>query len=527
MARFRIAYARINQETNCLCPVQTTFEDFQSTHFLEGEALSQACAPAPTGLRGEKASARPFEVPGMFRRVELAGFRSAMAQGSARDEVEPVPLFSAWAVASGPLTRACFDTLNERLESSLKAAGRVDAVYLALHGAMGVTGLRDPETQFISTATRASGDAPVIVTHDLHANLTEARVRGALAVISYKTNPHRDHFARGHQAGRLLLRSLRGEVKPVTAWRSLPMFLGGGTTLDLLPPMLAVYARLHLAERLGTALAASVNMCHPWNSDPGLGWSTCVTTDGDRDAAERLADSLAEMCWARKDTLPPVFASADEAIAEAKAARFARRLGAVVLADASDVVTAGASGENTALLAALLRQAPELRSFVPLRAPTTVAELWGRAEGERVEVTLGGVLDPGHSEPLLVRGRILNKRENPGFKRTVVLVCEGVHIVLTEGPAVTIKPDFFTQAGLDPWKADVLVVKNFFPFRLFFAALARKTIYVKTRGATDFDAASGLSFDGPMHPRDPVTDWREADARRRSSVGRPSRTGRR
>lgn len=517
MARFRIAYARINQETNCLCPVQTTFEDFQSTHFLEGEALARACAAGPAG-RPVTGSTPPFEVPGMFRRVELAGFRAAMAEDGARQDVEPVALFSAWAVASGPLTRACFDQLNDRLESRLKAAGRVDGVYLALHGAMGATGVRDPESQFIATASRASGGAPVMVTHDLHANLTEDRVRGSLAVISYKTNPHRDHFARGHQAGRLLLRALRGEIRPVTAWRSLPMFLGGGTTLDFLPPMLAVYARLHLAERLGTALSASVNMCHPWNSDPGLGWSTCVTTNGDRDAAERLADSLAEMCWARKDSLPPVFATAEEAIAEAKSARLARRLGAVVLADASDVVTAGASGENTALLAALLRQAPELKSYVPLRAPTTVAEFWARAEGETVEVTVGGVLDPGHSDPLGLRGSILHKRENPGFKRTIVLVCEGVHVVLTEGPAITIKPDFFTQAGLDPWKADVLVVKNFFPFRLFFAPMARKTIYVKTRGATDFDGASGLTFDGPMHPRDTVSDWREADARRRAVV---------
>jgi microcystin degradation protein MlrC len=504
MARFRIAYARINQETNCLCPVQTTFDDFQSTHFLEGEVLAGACGPDG------------YEVPGMFRRVELAGFRAALADG---DDAEPVPLFSAWAVASGPLTRPCFDTLNDRLEASLKAAGRVDAVYLALHGAMGVSDLRDPESRFIETATRASGGAPVMVTHDLHANLTEDRVRGALAVISYKTNPHRDHFARGRQAGRLLLRALRGEVKPVTAWRSLPMYLGGGTTLDVLPPMLAVYARLHLAERLGTALAASVNMCHPWNSDPGLGWSTCVTTNGDRDAAERLADALAEMCWARKDALPPVFADARTAIAEAKAARVARKLGAVVLADASDVVTAGASGENTALLRALLEQAPELRSYAPLRAPHTVAKLWPRVEGETVDVTLGGVLDPAHSEPFTVRGRVLHKRDNPGFGRTVVLACEGLHVVLTTGPAITIKPDFFTQAGLDPWKADVLVVKNFFPFRLFFAPLARKTIYVKTRGATDFDAAAGLTFDGPMHPRDVVGDWREADARRRGQVG--------
>jgi microcystin degradation protein MlrC len=200
-------------------------------------------------------------------------------------------------------------------------------------------------------------------------------------VISYKTNPHRDHFARGRQAGRFSLRALRGEVKPVTAWRSLPMYLGGGTTLDVLPPMLAVYARLHLEERRGRALAASVNMCHPFNDDPGLGWSTCVTTDGDADGAERLADALAEMCWPRT-SCPPTFATARTAIAEAKAARVARKLGAVVLADASDVVTAGASGENTALMRRAPRatRPPSCAATCRLRDPSHGRQVcWPRA----------------------------------------------------------------------------------------------------------------------------------------------------
>ncbi len=113
----RIAFARINQETNALSPVTTSLEDFQATHFLEGDALLRAASPG-----GD-------EVPQMFRRAELAGFVDA-ARAHARD-IEPVPLFSAWAVASGPLTRAAFDALQERLVDGLRKAGRVDGVYLS------------------------------------------------------------------------------------------------------------------------------------------------------------------------------------------------------------------------------------------------------------------------------------------------------------------------------------------------------------------------------------------------------------
>ncbi len=59
------------------------------------------------------------------------------------------------------------------------------------------------------------------------------------------------------------------------------------------------------------------------------------------------------------------------------------------------------------------------------------------------------------------------------------------------------------------------MVKNFFPFLMFFLPYSRKTIFVRTRGVTDFDAAFQLRFDGPVHPRDPVEDWRPRDRFRR------------
>ncbi|CAN5168978.1 hypothetical protein BH09MYX1_BH09MYX1_29400 [soil metagenome] len=80
---------------------------------------------------------------------------------------------------------------------------------------------------------------------------------------------------------------------------------------------------------------------------------------------------------------------------------------------------------------------------------------------------------------------------------------------------LVIKPSFYGDLGLSVWNADVVVVKNFFPFRMFFLPYARKTIYVKTRGVTDLDAAFPLKFDGPVHPRDAVSEWRERDRMRR------------
>jgi hypothetical protein len=62
-------------------------------------------------------------------------------------------------------------------------------------------------------------------------------------------------------------------------------------------------------------------------------------------------------------------------------------------------------------------------------------------------------------------------------------------------------------------------VKNFFPFLMFFLPYSRKTIFVRTHGATDFDAAFQLRFDGPMHPRDAIDDWHPRDRARRGLGG--------
>ena len=103
------------------------------------------------------------------------------------------------------------------------------------------------------------------------------------------------------------------------------------------------------------------------------------------------------------------------------------------------------------------------------------------------------------------------------FGRVVVLSMGDVRLEVTEGAPLAMKPSFYSEVGLNPWKADVVVVKSFFPFRLFFLPQLRKAFYVKTKGITDLDAAYGLDFDDPIHPRDAVEDWRPTDLKRRGS----------
>lgn len=497
------------QETNALSPVPTTLADFQRTHLMEGQELLDVCS---SPLR--------WEVTGYLRNLELSGFVRAARAFRSR-EVTPVPLLSAWTISGGPLDRHTFDTLVSRLCDRLRKAGDVDGVFLSLHGAMGVQGVPDADTRVIEAVKSVTGGKPVAASFDLHGNLTRARVEAADVISAYHTNPHRDHKQTAARATNALLRSLADGTRITTAWRSLPLLLGGGNTIDFLSPMRAIFGRIRRICKDPRVLDASIFPVHPWNDDPELGWSTIVHTDRDQALAERLADELADACWAVRDEQPPPFPSAQEAVRDARAAKLRRKLGTVVMADASDVVTAGSIGENTELLRVLVEEGADLTSYVPVRDADVVTQMERHRVGDEVTVHVGGKLDPARTKPLMLRARLLSLHPDGPFGRVAVLRAGNTHVCVTSGAPMVMMPAFYKDLGLSPWKADVCVVKNFFPFRMFFLPYSRKTIYVKTKGITDFDAAHELTFAGPVHPKDVVTEWRSTDRRRHEKTAAP------
>ncbi len=116
-----------------------------------------------------------------------------------------------------------------------------------------------------------------------------------------------------------------------------------------------------------------------------------------------------------------------------------------------------------------------------------------------------------------------SKHATAHFGRVVVLDLGHVQLILTELPPLPIKPSFYADLGLSPWRADLVIVKNFFHYRVYFALVHRKSIPVRTRGASDLDlpVTRGV-FNDPVYPRDPVSDWRPADRRRRGLVAASS-----
>ncbi|MCP4920031.1 MAG: M81 family metallopeptidase [Proteobacteria bacterium] len=487
----------MNQETHCLSPLTTTLDDFRRVHFLVGDELAAA------------ASSSGQEVVGLMKNAELSGFVKAAEKRGATT----VPLLSAWALPAGPISRQALVELRDGLVAAVRDAGQLDGVFLALHGAMGSHEMDEPEAWITEELRAALPDIPIVTAFDLHGLLTSRLMAACEVPVAYRTNPHRDHPKIGARCAELLADRVEGWT-PHVAWRSLPMILGGGSTVDLLNPMRGVFRQLDRMEKRPGVRSVSLFMCHLWNHNPDLGWSTVAVCDTP-ELAEAIAEEIAEFAWSVRHEQPPEFHTADSAIAEARGARFRRATGCVTMVDASDVVGAGAPGDNTALIRALYERGHGLDTLACVRDAQVATELLDRL-GEDVEVEVGARLTHSPGGPLAVRGRVIQGDSNSPFGNRVTLDCGHLKLVVTEQAPLPIKPDFYNSVGLSTWKADVVVVKNFFHYRWYFLAQNRLSLYVKTQGITDFDAVrERVQFTDPVWPFQPVEDWRPADARRR------------
>lgn len=502
----RIAYGRIFHEANAHSPVLTELADFERMHHLEGEALHAA-----TDLGGT-------ELKSFMPHAELTGFRQAARLAG---DVTAVPLASSMAVPGGPLAAGAFASLVDGLIRHIEAAGRLDGVYLALHGSMQVDGLDEaPEAVILRRVRAALGPGPKIaVSYDLHGNLSGGLVDPVDVLVAYRTNPHWDLAPTGFRAGNRLIRALRGEIRPVHAWRKLPMVLGGGMTIDFLAPMRGVFRFMKRLEDDPRVVSASLFMVHPYTTAEDLGWAVHVSTDGDPALADRLADELADRAWAERLVPLPPMRTVDEALDEVARGPW-RRLGPVTFVDVDDIVGAGAPGGSTHVVRALAADDRRLRAFVPVHDPAVVDATWDAPPGARRSIVLRGT--PGYGMPEVALEATVAARARTDFGRVVRLDVGSFHVVVGDAAPLPIHPSFWSAVGLRARDADVIVQKNFFHYRMFYATTSFRHLPVISDGATNLRRVRDRAYRIPLHPGTEHADWRALDPALRRGRTAPS-----
>jgi microcystin degradation protein MlrC len=483
-----IAVAEIMQETNSFSPVLTTRRDFEAENLVYGDAIIQRSIDEGT---------------------QIAGFLEAV-EDFGEGRIKVVPIIKATSMSGGPVKRALYESFKKRLISGLSAIDKLHGIYLSMHGAMGVEGMRDPEGDLLQAIRNSiNTEIPIGVSYDLHANVTRRQVKNATFIVGYKTNPHRDHFDTGHHSGEILIKTVLGKVKPVMAFNKMRLLKGGGMTIDFLSPMREIFSWMDDVEDSDEVLCISNFMVHIWLDDPELGWSTVVVTDNKPALAKKLADELADRNWSVRDVKHSKGSTPSEAIEKARNAWFLRKFGTTVFCDVSDAVGAGAPGENTWILKALIDEGSDLTSYLWLRDRDAAREAYAQNIGESITLNVGGKLDKVYNKPVSITGTIISKTESR-LGKTAILKHKGIHLVLSELPESSSQPNSFTDLGLSLWDADIVVVKNLFPFRYRYLLYNRKTVDVITPGTTNVDVFQ-LQYQRiprPIYPLDSIEHWR-------------------
>src|SRR5262245_48474818 len=187
----------MQHETNTFSPVPTPWDAFGK----DGPSLGKAAYETAKGTR-----------------VPMAAYLD-LAESVGAEIVTPL---AAWANPSGPVDGKAYDRFCDLIGNAVSRG--CDAIFLDLHGAMVVAERTDDgEGTLLGNLRRIAPSTPIAVSLDLHANVTDDMVRNCDVIAGYKTYPHVDGYEAGQLAGGILLRYLKGEVKPVMAWGNVPL----------------------------------------------------------------------------------------------------------------------------------------------------------------------------------------------------------------------------------------------------------------------------------------------------------------
>lgn len=472
---YRIAVGGIAHETHSFATHPTGLDDFRKQSLFFGKDIL----------------------------AELAGGKSATAGmiDNARPDWLLLPTAYAGAMPAGLVTADAFAIILGELTARLAQAMPLDGVLLALHGAMVAEGELDAESAILQAVRNVVGnETPIVITLDMHGNISPRTVDLADVLIAYDENPHIDPYDRGREAADVMARLLAGEIRPTAGYAHPSLMLAPQATGTADLPLLAVHARAAEMEAEDAVVNVSVFGGFAYSDTPDAGVSLIVTTDNDPDLAQRYADELAAILMANRNAALPEFVSPEKAVQQA----LAMPGGPIILVDSADNIGGGTPGDGTDALRAML-DAGVVDGTVVLADPEAVTICWEAGEGATVELEVGGKCDEWHGAPIRVMGRVerlshgtftaeLANNHSAAFfgntirmgrtawLRTGDLDRGGINILLNERKTPPFDLAQLRSVGIIPEEQKMIAVKSAVAYRAAYLPIAAGVIEMDTAG---------------------------------------------
>ena len=308
---------------------------------------------------------------------------------------------AAWVMPAGPLLEQAYEEILEEILTRVSGES-LDGLLLSLHGAMVSSHIRDADGSTAERIRQMVGSSlPVVLTLDLHANVSPRMIENVTATTIYRTYPHLDQRKRGREAARILNQILDGETDPVQSLVKPPLaitILAQETTKE---PMAELYRALEKTIQRPGVISASIAPGFAYADVEEMGTSFLVVSDGDQQEAGEEAVRLADQAWSQRDRLNLTGTPVEEAVEQVAQSE----LTPITLLDAGDNVGGGSPGDGTVIFKALAEAGVE-DGLVVLFDPAAVRACAAAGVGESVALEVGGKSDRLHGDPIPIEGRV-------------------------------------------------------------------------------------------------------------------------
>jgi microcystin degradation protein MlrC len=348
------------------------------------------------------------------------------------------------------------------MAEDLKKAGHLDGVYLALHGAMAVTGLPKPEAEIVRRIRQVVGQIPIFVTLDLHANEDHELSDAANAVFIIKRYPHYDVALQGERAARIMIRTIRGTYKPLMATRKPGIITPSVFQGTDMSPAMDIMERARKWEERTRDVFVSVAFGFAYADVPDVGATVMVVANNNRKLAYEIADDMSAYIWRIREQfagkkLPKTKEGVALAIAAARAGKRP-----VVIADHSD-----RTGNSTHILEELIAQGAGNFCITTIADERAIKEIASKTKvGNAVTVNVGGYADQFSGKPVKINGTVdfLGKYER--FDQVAVLrFGNNNRVILTPLLHEATDTTIFAPLGIKIADLDIIVLKSRVHFR--------------------------------------------------------------
>ena len=380
------------------------------------------------------------------------------------DRAEWIPTLRGHAMPGGIVTREAYESLVTKTLDMLKETLPLDAVFFDIHGAMSVQGLDDPEGDFLVRIREVVGtDVLISTSMDPHGSVTPRLAQNTDLITCYRLSPHEDAIETKKRAVTNLLDRLEnGKGKPAyKAWIPVPILLPGEQTSTRIEPGKTLTGQIPGLLEGDKVVDASVWLSYPW-ADAPRNHGVVMAYGDDKEAVAKVAETLAHHFWnVRKEfdfVAPTTYL--DDALKQA----LASDKKPFIISDMGDNPTAGGAGDVTWTLHELFKR-PEFRSsgsktliYASIPGPELVKQAIEVGVGGQVDGMAGAEVDNRYAPPIRLQGEVTAIKEND-TNSEVVVKSGNIYTIVTEKRNAYHYEKNFTDLGLNPREADILVVK--------------------------------------------------------------------